>query len=474
MKKAELIFGAILVPIDYLMLTAAGLTAYFLRFKSPVTDFQPVLYEIPFRQYLAMASIVALVWLVIFAFSGLYRIRGTRRLIEEARKIFLACSTGVLAIIILFFFQRDLFSSRFIILAAYVCAVVYVTIARFVVIYIERALFRRGIGVHHVVLIGHTRLANIIASEMRHKPTLGLQVVEQFDAFTDTTKKRILSLIEQGQLDELIQTNPNTTNEKNEEISEFCDDHHLVFKYAAALFDTQSVNMAIQPIAGIPIVEIQKTPLDGWGRIVKRTFDIVGSLLLIILTSPVMLITSLLIYLESGRPIFYSRENDEKNGKRSERIGQYGKPFFYFKFRSMQQGKHRMRYTELQDKDIRKGSPLVKIIDDPRITRVGKCIRKFSIDELPEFFLVFKGEMSLVGPRPHLPEEVAKYKKHHKRVLNMKPGITGLAQISGRSDLDFEDEVRLDTFYMENWALWLDLVILIKTPFVLFKKRRAL
>jgi lipopolysaccharide/colanic/teichoic acid biosynthesis glycosyltransferase len=123
---------------------------------------------------------------------------------------------------------------------------------------------------------------------------------------------------------------------------------------------------------------------------------------------------------------------------------------------------------------MRSDSPLVKIKDDPRVTRVGKWIRRFSIDELPEFFLVLRGDMSLVGPRPHLPEEVAKYKKHHRRVLRMKPGITGLAQVSGRSDLNFEDEVRLDTFYMENWALWLDLVILVKTPFALIKSRRAL
>jgi lipopolysaccharide/colanic/teichoic acid biosynthesis glycosyltransferase len=124
-----------------------------------------------------------------------------------------------------------------------------------------------------------------------------------------------------------------------------------------------------------------------------------------------------------------------------------------------------LRYTELAEKDFRKG-PLVKIKDDPRVTRVGKFIRRFSIDELPEFFLVLTGKMSLVGPRPHLPEEVAKYKKHHKKVLIVKPGITGLAQISGRADLDFEEEVKIDAYYIENWSLKLDLYILFKTPLV--------
>ena len=129
-----------------------------------------------------------------------------------------------------------------------------------------------------------------------------------------------------------------------------------------------------------------------------------------------------------------------------------------------------MRYNELSKQNTRKG-PLVKIQDDPRITKVGKITRKFSIDELPEFFLVLNGTMSLVGPRPHLPEEVDKYKPEHRKVLTIKPGITGMAQTSGRADLDFDDEVRLDTYYIEHWSPWLDLYILLKTPFVvLFKK----
>ncbi len=137
----------------------------------------------------------------------------------------------------------------------------------------------------------------------------------------------------------------------------------------------------------------------------------------------------------------------------------------------MTPGLHYMRYNELKEQDARKGTPLVKIKNDPRITRVGRFIRKFSIDELPEFFLVFTGKMSLVGPRPHLPEEVKKYKPEQRKVLTIKPGITGMSQISGREKLDFDDEVRLDTYYIEHWSPWLDLYILLKTPFVvLFRK----
>lgn len=471
MKRTELFFAGILVPLDYLMLMAAAMTAYVLRFGSQITEIQPVLFEIPFETYTKMALLVSAIWLIFFAWAGLYTIRGTRKLVDEVRRIFLACSTGVLAIVIIFFFERDFFSSRFIILAAYGFAVLYVTIARVIVIYIERALFRKGYGVHNVILIGKHHISNVIANELGNRKTLGLHVKAQFDSFSDATKKKILSLLERGHIDEIIQTNPNATKEEAEQMYEFCDEYHITFKYAAALFDAQSSNISIQPIAGIPIVEVQQTKLDGWGKIAKRLFDIIGSFILIVLTSPIMLVTAIAILLDSGRPIFYSQNEDKK---KTQRIGRHGKPFFYFKFRSMVPGQHYKRYNELAKQDVRKDSPLVKIKDDPRITRVGKFIRRFSIDELAEFFLVFKGDMSLVGPRPHLPEEVAQYQKHHKRVLNMKPGITGLAQISGRSDLDFEEEVRLDTFYMENWALWLDLVILIKTPFILFRRRNAL
>jgi lipopolysaccharide/colanic/teichoic acid biosynthesis glycosyltransferase len=131
---------------------------------------------------------------------------------------------------------------------------------------------------------------------------------------------------------------------------------------------------------------------------------------------------------------------------------------------------HNLRYSELAHLDTRHGTPMVKIKNDPRITPIGHFLRKTSLDELPQLFNVLRGEMSLVGPRPHLPEEVARYDKHHKFVLTIKPGITGMAQVSGRSDLDFEREVKLDTYYIENWSLLLDLKILIKTILVVFKR----
>ncbi|MFH1426407.1 MAG: sugar transferase [Candidatus Kerfeldbacteria bacterium] len=472
MKRSELIFGAILLPIDYIMLAAAGLSAYFLRFNTTVVDWVEVTYEIPFNSYFAVVLITAVAWVGIFALSGLYNIRGTRRIVEEVRKIFLACSTGVLLIIVLFFFNRDLFSSRFIILVAFAIAVFYVSAARLIVLYIERSLFKKGIGVINTVLIGENHVTKLVANELSNNKALGFHVRLQFADFNEEARKKTEELIEKDLVDEIIQTDPNISRAESKVIFEFCDEHHITYKYAAALLDTQLSNIAIRPIGGIPIVELKQTRLDGWGRILKRIFDIIGSTIFIIVLSPLIVAAMIVVVLDSGFPIFFSRKDD---GTKVKRIGQHGKPFFYFKLRTMKPKTDSLRYEEsMQDQNIRKGSPLVKIVDDPRVTRIGKVLRKYSIDELPELFLVLKGDMSLVGPRPHLPEEVAQYNKHQKGALRIKPGMTGMSQVSGRSDLEFADEVRLDTFYVENWSLWLDIIILLKTPLILFKKRKAL
>jgi exopolysaccharide biosynthesis polyprenyl glycosylphosphotransferase len=300
--------------------------------------------------------------------------------------------------------------------------------------------------------------------------SLGYQVVAQFGQFDDQTKQELRQLAESGGLDEVIATGADFDRDTLTTILGFAYSRQLGFKYTADLLTTHARNTELGDIAGLPFVEIKGTRLDGWGRIFKRVFDFVASLILIVLTSPIMIVTAIAIKLDSKGPVFFHKLDD---GSPVTRIGEHGKPFKYLKFRSMKPGTHSQRYEELAKKDTRQDGPLVKIKDDPRITRVGKFIRRYSIDELPELFLVLIGRMSLVGPRPHLPEEVEKYKEHHLRVLSVKPGITGMAQVSGRADLTFEDEVRLDTYYLENWSPWIDLGILVKTPFVVFLRKGA-
>ena len=228
----------------------------------------------------------------------------------------------------------------------------------------------------------------------------------------------------------------------------------------------------VSEIAGIPIVMVKRTTLDGWGRIIKRIFDIIFSLFFIIILSPLLILIMIIIKLDSRGPVIYKNERVFKNGV-----------FKLFKFRSMileycvgdQYGKDQALELEkkLIEQNNTKSGPVYKIAADPRLTKVGRFLRRWSIDESPQLFNVLWGRMSLVGPRPHQPREVAKYERRHKKVLTIKPGITGLAQISGRSDLSFEDEVKLDSYYIENWSLALDLSILLRTPLAVLRKRKV-
>jgi len=471
MKKTALIFTIILLPLDFLMLLMAALTAYYLRVGTIVTEIRPVIYALNLREYLSYSFLVALFWLVIFAIAGLYAIE-RKKFSQEFTKIFLACSTGILAIIVAIFLKRELFSSRFIILAAWGISVIYVTIGRLIIYQIQKSLLKKGIGAKRIILIGNDKNTQIIAKEIKANPKLGYQIIQIFPTFNASIKEEILQLRQQEELDEIIEADPNLDRQTTLDLIDFTEANHIVFKFTADIYQTKTSRLEIDTLAGLQIFEIKKTKLEGWGRIYKRIFDIITSLIFIIITSPIMLITALAIKLDSKGPIFFSKKDD---GTPVVRIGQLGKPFKYFKFRSMIDKSDSLRYSEaLKQQNLRQG-PLTKFKDDPRITHVGKFIRKYSIDELPEFFLVLTGKLSLVGPRPHYPEEVAEYKDYHKRVLDIKPGITGMAQISGRSDLSFDEEVKLDTYYVENWSMWLDLQILFKTPkVVLFPKREAL
>lgn len=201
-------------------------------------------------------------------------------------------------------------------------------------------------------------------------------------------------------------------------------------------------------------------------KFLKRFLDIVLSLILIILFLPLALVIAILIKLDSSGPIFADVP---------ERVGENGKKFKMYKFRSMIVNAHYLLRTDKRFKKLyeeyQRGN--YKLKDDPRVTKIGRFIRKHSLDEIPQLFNVLKGEMSLVGPRPHEPEEVARYDRHQKQLLTIKPGITGLAQISGRSNLPFDEEAKLDIYYMENWSLSFDLQILIKTIPVVLGRRSA-
>lgn len=470
MKRSELFFSFLLVPLDFSMIVLAGISAYYIRFSQFTTDIRPVVFNLPFGGYMKVVLFVAFLWLFVFALAGLYNIKDARKLVKEIYKVVLACSTGLMLVVILIFFRRELFDSRFIVLAAWVLSIVYVSFSRSFIRFVQRALFKYGIGVHNVVLVGNSKTSDSLMHYFSSRKNSGVEVVRRLKDFSIETSQDLADFLKLKQIDEIIQSDPNLSKGEVLRLFDFADEHHLVFKYAADLLDAKVLKTEVAEVAGVPVVEVKKTTLDGWGRIAKRIFDIVGSIMLIIITSPIMLLAAIAVKLDSHGPVFFSQRDD---GSPLFRVGQGGKLFRYFKFRSMIPGADSMRYKELAKDNLRTDGPMVKIKNDPRVTRVGKFIRRWSIDELCEFFLVLKGDMSLVGPRPHLPEEVAKYEHHHKKVLTIKPGITGMGQISGRSDLSFEEEVKLDNYYIENWSLLLDLSILLRTPLAVLRGRDA-
>jgi exopolysaccharide biosynthesis polyprenyl glycosylphosphotransferase len=472
MKRVNLVFAAILVPLDYLALLAAATTAYSLRFADFFVNLKPIRFGLTFNDYVESALPLGIVYLSIFAFAGLYSIR-PRSIAEEFSRVVLACTTSLAAVLIIAFFSRALFESRFIILAILALTIAFVFLARMSVRALQRGLRVYGVGCTQMAVIGKTKSGNALVEWFKRFPRFGYTPVLHVSHFSEETIERILQLKHKGGLDALLLANPDATKDEITQIKTFADINHLTFFYSADLFPGSSLRPLVHTLAGRPLIEVPTTPLDGWGAIYKRSFDILVSLLLIIATLPIQLVVALALFIEQPGDVFFRKLPD---GKQALRVGQSGKAFPYFKFRSMVKDAHKFRFDPKfikENGNMREGTPLFKLENDPRVTPVGRFIRKYSLDEIPEFYLVLMGHMSLVGPRPHLPEEVAMYKPEHRKVLTIKPGITGLSQISGRANLDFDDEVRLDMYYIENWNPWRDLLIILKTPLAVIFRRGA-
>lgn len=472
MKRAELFFTSILVPLDFLAIVAAGFAAYSSRFHPLLTAVLPVNFNLTLNEFTPIALVGASVWILIFAAAGLYR-TSRRRIWDELIHVVLACSAGVAAILGILFFSREFFDSRYIVLVGWGFAILFVCAERVLVRALQRSLLANGIGMHRVALIGKNKTADGLARAFATYRAMGFEVVAQFESFNTQTKTKLAALKAKNKLDELILIDPDLDKKTAQQILFFADTEQLTFKYAADLFSPGSTRTQMHMYVGVPVVEVKRTPLDGWGAIYKRWFDIIVSFLLILITLPIQLVIVIALFLEQPGRVLFSRLPD---GKKTMRVGEGGRPFHYFKFRSMVRDAHKYRFDpEFIKKygNMRDGSPLFKLKDDPRVTPVGKVLRKFSLDEIPEFYLVLLGRMSLVGPRPHLPEEVAKYQPWQKNVLMLKPGITGMAQVSGRADLNFDEEVQLDIYYIENWSPLLDLYILFKTPLIVFLRKGA-
>ncbi len=471
MRKADLALAALLVPLDYLAVLCAAAAAYSLRFAPWLTQLMPVQFALTFHEYLLSAALVAPMYLLVFSTLGLYSMRPKRGIVQELLRVFLGSSAAMSLILALAFFFRELFDSRFIILAAWGLSMIFTGLVHLFMRLTQKGLRHLGINVTPVALIGKTKTSQVLERTLAQYPSLGFRTVATFSHFTPDTEKKLLQLRKEGRIEAILIANTDATREEILAVKAFSDNEHLTFFYSADVFSGSTLRPILHTFGDAPVIEVPKTPLDGWGAIYKRGFDIIGSLALIICSMPLQIAIAILLFLEQPGSILFRKL---PNGSYVTRVGQHGKPFRYFKFRSMIKNAHAYRFDPNFIKEhgnMREGTPLFKLKNDPRVTKIGKFLRALSLDEIPEFYLVLFGKMSLVGPRPHLPEEVSAYKPHERRVLTIKPGITGLPQISGRANLDFSDEVRLDMHYIENWSPWLDIIILLKTPLaVIFKK----
>lgn len=468
-KKFDLFFNVITIPLDFLLIYLASISSYKLRFQEFITDIRPAIYGFDFSYYSKMSFYLAFFVVFIFIILGVYKIKSNKSFVEEFSKIIVSTTFAMMFFVIYIFFKREYLDSRFIILFAGVFTVLYLSIYRAGMTFLRHFLYKKGFGNTNVVLIGESsNNFNLIKNEFDNNKRRGFNIVKcvkDYDEFLVFLREN-----KELKIDEIVKVNSNCF-EDTLKFMDFCEYNHIILKYVADLFDSRTTNIGIDTSIGVPLIEIKKTKLDGWGRVIKRSIDIIFSIFFIILFSPIFIITIIAIKINSKGSIFY----------RNERVGQDNEMIKVLKFRSMQSdyctsndNYKAMAYEEelIKNSNSRSGA-IYKIKNDPRITKVGKFIRKYSIDELPQFFNVLFGNMSIIGPRPHQKREVEKYDKKQLRILDIKPGITGLAQVSGRSDLNSSDEFKLDKYYIDNWSLFLDFKILFKTPFAVLRKRKV-
>lgn len=328
----------------------------------------------------------------------------------------------------------------------------------------------RGKSASKVLIIGGPYSAAHLVRSLRSEPTAGYiptavylpgglvsnSVLADLDipiTGTESDVRAILRVIEEAEVDAVaisagVGMNPEDLRKLGWELAA----REIGMILAPALTDVAGPRIHTQPVAGLPLIHVSTPKLTGGKKVAKRTFDITFSSLLMILLSPVFIAVALGVKLTSPGPVFYQQE----------RIGLRGTTFKMLKFRSMKDDADSQLGALLRSQGT-EGKPLFKVENDPRITPIGKVLRKFSLDELPQLLNVLGGSMSLVGPRPQREGEVALYDDAAHRRLYVSPGMSGLWQVSGRSNLTWEESIRLDLYYVENWSLMGDIVILFKT-----------
>ncbi|MGA1835725.1 sugar transferase [Herbiconiux sp. 11R-BC] len=416
--------------------------------------------------YTTISIVILVSWLVVLQIYGTrgYRVIGTgtqeyRLLADATLRLF-----GLVAIVA-FIFKID-FARGYVLIA--------LPLGLLVLIF-SRWMWRQWLNVKRlqgsytsrVLLVGSAESAVHIAHELNRQPEAGYMVVGACvptslvgDELPGTSipiygnLDRVMRALEVTGADTVVITSADELSpQRVRELSWGLEPGRQHLVVAPSLIDIGGPRIHTRPVAGLPLIHVETPRYEGGKRFAKRTFDVMAASIGILLLSPILALIAMIVRLSTPGPVLF----------RQERIGYHGERFNMLKFRSMVVDAEQ-RLVGLQDEKRDEGNTvLFKMKDDPRVTPVGKFLRRYSLDELPQLFNVFGGTMSLVGPRPPLEREVVQYETHVHRRFLVKPGITGLWQVSGRSNLSWEDTVRLDLYYVENWSLTGDIVILWRT-----------
>jgi len=474
-NNASFVYSFCLVIGDFLALVAAFVAAYLLRVSfSDKAIAQPV----HATTYLGLFLALVPFWILIFGLIGLYNRNIYEKRFSEIGRLFMGSFVGLLFVISVDFISvKPIFPAKLVPIYGFLLAFLFLVIFRNIARAIRTMLFSYNIGISNVLIIGDTAIAEELVNSLRHSKATGYRVIGIISSkhfaqkhYNDITvfnnADQAFRALKPGSVHSIIQTALYSEADRNDQILNYAQEHHISFRFIPGNTELFVGNIEVDLFrSSVPVITIHQTPLMGWGRIVKRLFDLVVVIPIIILLSPLMLLVAIAVKLFGGKgPVLYHHN----------RLTRYNREFKLYKFRSMdsrystgmtpEEAFELMGKPELSKKYRRNGDYLK---NDPRVTRVGRLLRAASLDELPQLFNVLKGDLSLVGPRPLIPQELNVYEKRHA-ILSVKSGLTGLAVVSGRKNISFDERRKLDMYYVQNWTFWNDIVILVKTVRVLF------
>ena len=485
-----------LVLIDLAISVTAFVVAYKLHHDTPLFVWRyrrtawPIGIWDAFEPYLTLMLFVPFVKLYALRRYGLYKLRGEFSFSGDFIKVFNATTLSFLIMVLIAFLFRNGFAfregklvlldftySRLVFVYDWLISMGMFWATRLIVRVIQVLYRTSERNLIPTIVVGCGEMAQVCISEISAKPRLGYKLVGAVTARAEEDASAVRNfgvrmlggfddlpeMVRKYGVEEVLITDTQISPREMFEVLMACGrDHHIKYRVIPNLLDCLPGKTEIDTIGSLPMIKLYEEPLRGSQRLLKRSMDVMVSLGLLSLTWPFWLVLSILIKLGSKGPVFLKQE----------RVGMDGKVFLMIKFRSMLDGVDDQAHRDLMKRTISgeyanqgtDDAPIYgKLKDDPRLTRIGSWMRRYSIDELPQILNVLKGQMSIVGPRPPIPYEVHHYKDWHRTRFHVKPGITGLWQVSGRNRLHFEEMVRLDVFYIENWSPWLDLKIMLKT-----------